>query len=220
MKGVFVMRKSGMTARIAAAVLAAAMAVSDAVPSFAAGNLTAETTEQGAVNGVSKVIGLEGKYAANRMRSDDWEEEKEYVWLNGTDNQIVVGGAAESFVDSATGLYKNGADYYAYIEGSTGTVLTLQGKVAAGSFTALPQNENYGDSLPQRDAATGFYEKNGVKYRLFGGNSGRKTPTTPVFMLTKRFWIFGWEAEPSNPSRPGTPCPACSVCCGSRMPCG
>ena len=164
MKGVFGMRKCGMTARIAAAVLAAAMAVSDAVPSFAAGNLTAETTEQGAVNGVSKVIGLEGKYAADWMHSDNWEVEKEYVWLNGTDDQIVVGGAAENFVDSATGLYKNGTDYYAEIEGSTGTVLTLKGKVAAGSFTALPQNENYGDSLPKRDAATGFYEKNGVKY--------------------------------------------------------
>ena len=53
--------KNGRTAaRVAAAMLAAAMAMTSTFPVHAAGNLTVETAEQGARNGVSKVIGLRG----------------------------------------------------------------------------------------------------------------------------------------------------------------
>lgn len=62
--------------------------------------------------------------------------------------------------------------------------------------------------------------ENCLKIRLFRGNGGCFPPTTPVFMLIRRFSIFGWEAEPSNPSIQDTPYPAYFVYFGSRMPCG
>ena len=60
----------------------------------------------------------------------------------------------------------------------------------------------------------------GPEKGLFRGNGGCFPPTTPVFMLIRRFSIFGWEAEPSNPSIQDTPYPAYFVYFGSRMPCG
>lgn len=138
------MRKGGMTARVAAAILAAAMVMTDAVPAFAAENLTVETTEQGAVSGVSKVIGLEGKYSSYTMSSDDEKVEKDYAYVNPAlrsgNDRVTVTGTKESWLDAATGLYKKGDVYYAYFDESNGA---LYGKVAK-VYPATPQ--------PQEDA--------------------------------------------------------------------
>ncbi len=150
------MRKGGMTARVAAAVLAAAMVMTDAVPAFAAENLTVETTEQGAVSGVSKVIGLEGKYSSNTMRSDDGKVEKDYAYVNPAlrNDRVAVTGTKETLLDAATGLYKKGDVYYAYFDENNGT---LSGKVA----------KYYPGTLEPREDATGFYEAEGKKYYTY-----------------------------------------------------
>jgi hypothetical protein len=149
------MRKGGMTARVAAAILAAAMVMTDAVPAFAAENLTVETTEQGAVSGVSKVIGLEGKYSSYTMSSDDEKVEKDYAYVNPAlrsgNDRVTVTGTKESWLDAATGLYKKGDVYYAYFDESNGA---LYGKVA----------KVYPATLQPQEDATGFYDVDGKKY--------------------------------------------------------
>lgn len=148
------MRKGGMTARVAAAILAAAMVMTDTVPAFAAENLTVETTEQGAVSGVSKVIGLEGKYSSNTMQSDDGKVEKDYAYVNPALNNdsVAVTGTKETWLDAATGLYKKGDVYYAYFNEYDGT---LSGKVA----------KVYPATLSPQPDAQGFYlGDNGKKY--------------------------------------------------------
>lgn len=144
------MRKGGMTARVAAAVLAAAMVMTDAVPAFAAENLTVETTEQGAVSGVSKVIGLEGKYSSYTMRSDDGKVEQDYAYVNPalSHDSVLVTGTKETLLDAATGLYKKGDVYYAEFDEDNST---LSGKVA----------KVYPATLQPQPDATGFYVVDG-----------------------------------------------------------
>ena len=56
--------------------------------------------------------------------------------------------------------------------------------------------------------------------RLFRGDSGWKSPTTPAIVRIKRFSISDWAIEPVNQSKPDRPYLACSGCCGSHMPSG
>ncbi len=148
------MRKGGMTARVAAAILAAAMVMTDVVPAFAAENVTVETTDKGAVSGVSRIIGLEGKYSSNTMRSDDGQVEKDYAYVNPAlrYDSVLVTGTKETLLDAATGLYKKGDVYYAYFDEDNST---LSGKVAK----VYP-----GTSQPPQQDATGFYVVDGKKY--------------------------------------------------------
>lgn len=147
------MRKGGMTARVAAAILAAAMVMTDVVPAFAAENLTVETTDKGAVSGVSKVIGLEGKYSSNTMQSDDGQVEKDYAYVNPAlrYDSVLVTGTKETLLDAATGLYKKGDVYYAYFDEDNST---LSGKVA----------KVYPATLQPKPDTAGFYDVDGKKY--------------------------------------------------------
>ncbi|GFI33051.1 hypothetical protein IMSAGC013_04458 [Lachnospiraceae bacterium] len=158
------MRKGGMTARVAAAILAAAMVMTDVVPAFAAENLTVETTDKGAVSGVSKVIGLEGKYSSNTMQSDDGQVEKDYAYVNPAlrYDSVLVTGTKETLLDAATGLYKKGDVYYAYFDEDNST---LSGKVAK----VYP-----GTSQPPQQDATGFYVVDGKKYRSYDESYSKK----------------------------------------------
>ena len=147
------MRKGGMTARVAAAILAAAMVMTDVVPAFAAENVTVETTDKGAVSGVSRIIGLEGKYSSNTMRSDDGQVEKDYAYVNPAlrYDSVLVTGTKETLLDAATGLYKKGDLYYAYFDEDNST---LSGKVA----------KVYPATLQPKPDTAGFYDVDGKKY--------------------------------------------------------
>lgn len=162
------MRKGGMTVRIAAAILTAAMAVSAPVPAFAAGSLTVETAKKGAVNGVSKVIGLEGKYSTDWIQSSDSTEKLDYAYVNPVlvqrssltsdpddkypeyyNDRIAVTGTKYTMYDSGSGLYKNGSTYYLHCENGF-----LYGRVAK----FYP-----GSQEPNVDGA-GLYDVDGRKY--------------------------------------------------------
>ncbi len=148
--------KNGRTAaRVAAAMLAAAMAMTSTFPAHAAGNLTVETAEQGARNGVSKVIGLRGSVNSYSMGTGAYE--KQYSYAINTDDTKYVSGTKETmkFGDS---LYKNGNDYYTEAEQVSPSIVKLSDKVVV-----LPQAA----AAPTEDPATGLYAVGGKYYSSY-----------------------------------------------------
>ena len=143
------MRKGGTTARVAAAILAAAMVVTTAIPASAAG-LTVETTEQGAVNGVSRVIGLRGSWSEEGSMGSG-ASEKKYSYVNRTEDAVYVSGTAEA-LKYGDSLYKSGNDYYEDAYQAAPSVVKLSGKVIIVPETL------------QADQATGLYVVGGKNY--------------------------------------------------------
>lgn len=147
------MRKSGMTARVAAVVLAASMVMTSVLPTFAAENLTVETDDKAAVNGVSKVIGLRGEA--------DWDVlapgtayETPYSLVNKVSDSVCVAGTRETLETMKFGdaLYKNGESYYTSASMVNPSVIRL-----SGPATVVV------DGL-QPDPTTGLYVVNGKYY--------------------------------------------------------
>ncbi len=151
------MRKSGMTARVAAVVLAASMVMTSVLPTFAAENLTVETDDKAAVNGVSKVIGLRGE-ADWYVLAENTAYETPYSYVNKSSDSVYVAGTKETLQEATTGLYKNGVDYYAYAVQVAPGVVELGNKVVK----VLAMGEY--PTLPQRDAVTGLYVVDGKYY--------------------------------------------------------
>ena len=153
------MRKNGITMRVGAAILAASLVMVDAVPTLAAGVVNDVSVEQsvvGAVNGVSKVIGLEGRVSNSyltTMSSDDGNVEKDYVWVNKGSSSVIVSGQKDTLLDAATGLYKVGDAYYTSAYNYSETLCMLSGKVAY-----------VGTVSPSEDATTGLVVVNGKYY--------------------------------------------------------
>lgn len=147
------MRKSGMTARVAAVVLAASMVMTSVLPTFAAENLTVETDDKAAVNGVSKVIGLRGEADWDKL-AENTAYETPYSKVNKRSDSVYVAGTKETLETMKYGdnLYKNGENYYsdAYMAGPS--VIRL-----AGPATIVAEGL-------QEDPATGLYVVNGKYY--------------------------------------------------------
>lgn len=168
------MRKMGITARVGAVILAASMVMGDAVPTLAAGTVSNVSVEQNlvaAVNGVSKVIGLEGRgYARYSMSYGDVE--KDYVYVNNYNDTIVVTGQKETLKDAVTGLYKVGDAYYRYASQESASVVELSGKVSLLGFLPKDATEEQESAiLPKADVATGLYVVNGKYYANYVSHS-------------------------------------------------
>ncbi len=142
------MRKGGTTARVAAAILAAAMVVTTVIPASAA-NVSVETSEQGAINGVSKVIGLRGSLYDHSMGSGALE--KRFAYVNRTDDTVYVSGTVEA-LKYGDELYKSGNDYYGEATQVAPSIVALSNKAVLVSETL------------QADPATGLYLVSGKYY--------------------------------------------------------
>ena len=147
------MRKSGMTARVAAVVLAASMVMTSVLPTFAAENLTVETDDKAAVDGVSKVIGLRGEADWNVLAGGT-AYETPYSYVNKDSDSVYVAGTKETLETMKFGdeLYKNGDNYYPGARMVTPSVIRL-----SGPATIVV------DGL-QPDPTTGLYVVNGKYY--------------------------------------------------------
>ncbi len=167
------MKKVGITARVGAIILAAGMIMTDIHPAMAA-----QTANNGAVvemdeqvraseNGISKVIGLKGQPYSLTIVADDGRTKADYTYSNRTDDSVVLKGQKETFLDPATGLYKNGADYYESAENKTASLCELSDKVQV--IAAAPQGATWQEIStnysPKRDE-NGFYQMNGNSYFL------------------------------------------------------
>ena len=122
------MRKSGMTARVAAVVLAASMVMTSVLPTFAAENLTVETDDKAAVDGVSKVIGLRGEADWNVLAGGT-AYETPYSYVNKDSDSVYVAGTKETLETMKFGdeLYKNGENYYTGARMVNPSVIRLSG---------------------------------------------------------------------------------------------
>lgn len=172
------MRKNGITMRVGAVILAASMIMVDAVPTLAAGVVNDVSVEQeltGSVNGVSKVIGLDGKVSDNYLStlySEDDTVEKKYVKVNKNDTSVIVAGQKDTLLDAATGLYKVGDTYYAYAYNYSTSLCELGDKVAyVGTVT------------PDEDAATGLYVANGKYYSGYDYNTNTTGDVLAYYVL-------------------------------------
>lgn len=150
------MKNGKMAARVAAAMLAAAMAMTSTLPAYAAGDFTVETEEQGARNGVSKVIGLRGSCTSYSMGTGAYEKQYSYV-IHSDDTQYVSG--TKETMKYGDSLYKNGNDYYTEAEQVSPSVVKLSDKVII-----LPQ----ATESPTGDPATGLYVVGGKYYSSYG----------------------------------------------------
>lgn len=166
------MRKNGIATRIGAIILAASMIMVDAVPTLAAGAVNDVSVEQdilGAVNGVSKVIGLEGRPTSITRYSDDGTIQIEYTTPYRVASGVYVFGKAEDYMDAATGFYKLGDTYYAYAYQQADACVCLDGKVAWQMY--VPTGQDSSTLLPQADATTGLYTIDGKTYESLSENS-------------------------------------------------
>lgn len=181
------MRKSGMTARVAAVVLAASMVMTSVLPTFAAENLTVETDDKAAVDGVSKVIGLRGE-ADWRVMAGGTAYETPYSYVNKDSDSVYVAGTKETLetMKFGNGLYKNGESYYTSAYMVNPSVIRL-----SGPATIVV------DGL-QPDPATGLYVVNGKYYSYVSSTYQYQKDEQGVITSSTRLASFVEEGDAVN----------------------
>lgn len=112
----------------------------------------------GSEEGISKVIGFEGKTAVDgTMASDNGEVTEDYINLNVTrDNDIEITGQKVGFLEKTTGLYLYNGTYYENAVDINARMCRLYGKIAEVMYTE-----------PVRDNATGLYVADGKYYSSY-----------------------------------------------------
>lgn len=140
----------------------------------------------GSEEGISKVIGFEGKTAVDgTMVSDNGEVKEEYINLNNSrDNDIEIIGQKADFLEDTTGLYQYNGTYYASASDINSRMCRLYGKIAEVTYAE-----------PVRDNATGLYIADGKyyssynttatsvpKYYFFAGNEAKAAGVFPADM--------------------------------------
>lgn len=190
------MKKVGITARVSAVILAAGMIMTDINPALAA-----QTAHEGAVvemeeqvraseKGISKVIGLKGRPSARTIVADDGRTKADYTYVNLIDDSVVLKGQKENLLDPATGLYKNGTDFYESAENKTASLCELSGKVQV--IASAPQGATWQEinaTRPQTDGY-GFYQMNGNSYFLSSRSKQNDT--------TYAYDYYVWYIRPDN----------------------
>lgn len=166
------MKRKRVAARIAAAVLAVGMIVTDVMPTSAAERAqikdaaVAEQSIYGSFSGVSKVIGVNASTNAEMMSSDDRSINRSYVlpFYEIYHKKVYLPGQEQDYIDSETKLYKYGNEYYASAW-DTESGVCLNRKVAWHAFVANNASEEQRQqSVPQKDQNTGLYYVNGTWY--------------------------------------------------------
>lgn len=122
-----------------------------------------EDTLSGSVNGVSKVIGIEGRGVADILRLDD-RNTVPYYYVNRSVSrnvQVVSGNVKNSCKDAATGLYVyNGLTYGDVSYSRTRNITTFRKAVIKVLGQAAPASSFDADSV----RTNGYYAVDGVYY--------------------------------------------------------
>lgn len=182
------MKRNGVAARIAAAILAVGMIMTDTVPALATEatkEVTQETTQgvteasveqdiNGSVNGVSKVIGLDGTPDVYTISSDDRTVCKKYTYTNWDEcnASVYAFGTAKDYLDSYTGFYKVGNDLYASATEQSASIVKFTNKLAwYGAVEAGASS----DGIKPTKNADGIYVVNGKYYKNYNTKSIKET---------------------------------------------
>ena len=197
------MRRKEFMKRILPIIMSMSMIAVDIMPALAA-NIAAQELQKetvvldgieeveaiGSVEGVSKVIGLEGSTNYHMMSSEDGTVEKMYAQVyyeESEQNQAYEGyvededrdadymynleGSGDEYYDAATGLYKyeiEGKTYYFAYADTWTTEWDKKGNPIAYKCNLEERVQAFSKSLPQQDEDTGLFIIDGKYYKSYG----------------------------------------------------
>ena len=166
------MKRNGVAARVAAAILAVSMIVTDALPAFAEEvtqttvDAVAEEEIKNTVNGVSTVIGFDGRPSVNTLSSEDGTVNRKYAYTNWNemDGSVYVRGTKTDYLDSYTGYYKYGDELFFNAVIPSTSVLRLHNRIAW--HATVDAGADASAVIPKIDSTTGFYLAPNGKYYI------------------------------------------------------
>lgn len=196
------MRRNKVAVRIAAALLAVSMSMTDAIPMAAA--QVKQTQERvgntqeikGTVNSVSKVIGFDGRPSVNTLSNYNGTVNRKYAETNWNENNgsVYVRGSKADYLDSYTGYYKYGNDLYKNAVIPSDNIVRLHNKVAW--YTTVETGADAASVTPKLDQVSGFYlAPNGKYYAQVEKRAVRETDATGKSKVVRTTYIVRPQDE-------------------------